>query len=618
MNPARQVISSIDAADMAAALRSGIHCVIAEQELLNRINVFPVPDGDTGTNLTLSLSASLGILRHWHQPSVGALLERVADALLDGARGNSGAIVAQFFQGMSDSAEGVERFTPETFAAAVTKGAEYAHDALEQPREGTILTVTAAVGRSMSQALYATGTDCIGRQLGDAIKVAEEALAATQGQLEALRKAGVVDAGAKGFVVLLEGFSAYLRDGIFCEEPELALHEEGISIPDVVGEEADLTYRFCTECIVSGDNIDRRKLREALSGLGDSLVLAGSRNKAKIHIHVNEPEAVFAVAKRFGALHGEKADDMERQQHSTHGDKKKFAVITDSAADIPEDEMERLDIHMVPARIHFGDHAYLDKVTITPEQFFEELRTNPVSPKSSQPSPGDFRRQYQFLASHYPDVISINLTPTVSGTLQTARHAAGRVNAAGEVHVVNSLNASLGEGLITIYAAECAEAGLSVDDTLKILEPVVRNTYTFGLVKDLQYAVRGGRVPASRKMLADLLRVVPILQTDPEGRLSANGFIIGRFNLLERFARFVAKRIPGASRLRVAIGHALCEDQALALESMLRKALPQTEKTYVTDLGTAIGVHGGPGTIVVAVQHYSPPDELLASLDSGA
>lgn len=618
MNPARHVISSISAADMAAALRSGIHCVIAEQELLNRINVFPVPDGDTGTNLTLSLSATLGILRHWHQPNVGALLEQVADALLDGARGNSGAIVAQFFQGMSDSAEGVESFTPATFAAAVTKGAEYAHDALEQPREGTILTVTAAVGRSMSRAVYATGADCIGRQLGDAIAIAQEALAATQGQLEALRKAGVVDAGAKGFVVLLEGFSAYLRDGIFCEEPELALQEEGITIPDVVGEEADLTYRFCTECIVSGDNIDRRKLREALAQLGDSLVLAGSKKKAKIHIHVNDPEAVFAVAKRFGALQGEKADDMERQQHSTHGDKKKFAVITDSAADIPDDEMERLDIHMVPARVHFGDHAYLDKVTITPEQFFEELRTNPNSPKSSQPSPGDFRRQFQFLASHYPDVISVNLTPTVSGTLQTARHAASRVNAAGEVHVVNSLNASLGEGLITIYAAECAEAGLSIDDTLKVLDPIVRHTYTFGLVKDLQYAVRGGRVPASRKMLADLLRVVPILRTDPEGRLQANGFIFGRFNLLQRFARYAAKRVPAATRLRVAIGHALCEDQALALESMLKKALPQTEKTYVTDLGTAIGVHGGPGTIVVAIQHYLPPDELLASLDSGA
>lgn len=616
MTSAKNTISSIEAADMAVALRSGIHCVISEQELLNRINVFPVPDGDTGTNLTLSLSACLEILRHWHKPHVGILLAQVADALLDGARGNSGAIVAQFFQGMSDSAERVEQFTPETFAEAVTQGAAYAHDALEQPREGTILTVTAAVGRSMSKA-DKTGADCIGEQLEAAIAVAQEALAATQGQLEELRKAGVVDAGAKGFVVLLEGFSAYLRDGIFCEEPELALAEEGITIPDVAGEEAELTYRFCTECIVSGDDIDRRKLREALAQLGDSLVLAGSRKKAKIHIHVNDPEAVFAVAKRFGALHGEKADDMERQQHSTHGDKKKFAVITDSAADIPEEELDRLDIHMVPARIHFGEHAYLDKVTITPDQFFEELRTNPVPPKTSQPSPGDFRRQFQFLASHYPDVISVNLTPTVSGTLQTARHAASRINAAGEIHIVNSLNASLGEGLITMYAAECAQQGLSVDETLRLLDPIVRNTYTFGVLKDLRYAVRGGRVPASKKVLADLLRIVPVLRTDPEGRLEANGFMIGRFNVLRRFARYVAKRIPDAPRMRVAIGHALCEDEAVALESMLKAELPNTEKTYVTDLGTAFGVHGGPGTLVVSVQHYSPPGELLASLESG-
>ena len=618
MSSARNVISAITAENMAAALRSGIHCVIAEQELLNRINVFPVPDGDTGTNMTLSLGAALGILKHWQQPHVGALLANMADALLDGARGNSGAIVAQFFQGMSDAAEDVESFAPDTFAAAVTKGAEYAHDALEEPREGTILTVTAAVGRSMAQGAGSTSADCIGEQLEQAIAVAETALAATQGQLEVLRKAGVVDAGAKGFVVLLEGFAAYLRDGIFCEEPELALHEEGIIIPDVAGEQADLTFRFCTECIISGDDIDRRKLREALSALGDSLVLAGTKKKAKIHIHVNDPETVFTVAKHFGEIQGEKADDMERQQHSTHGDKKKFAVITDSAADIPEDEMERFDIHMVPARVHFGEHAYLDKVTITPEQFFEELRTNPEPPKSSQPSPGDFRRQFQFLASHYPDVISINLTPTVSGTLQTARHAASRVNAAGEVHVVNSLNASLGEGLITLYAAECAESGMDVGETLRLLEPIIKNTYTFGLVKDLRYAVRGGRVPASRKVLADLLRIVPVLRTEPDGKLTANGFMVGRFNLLRRFARYLARRVPDAPQLRVAIGHALCEPEAVELESMLRKELPATTRTYITDLGTAIGVHGGPGTLVVVVQHYTPPRELLARLDSGA
>ena len=113
---------------------------------------------------------------------------------------------------------------------------------------------------------------------------------------------------------------------------------------------------------------------------------------------------------------------------------------------------------MVPCRIQFGERGYLDKVSITTAEFFEELANNPIPPTTSQPSPGDFRRQYQYLASHFPDVISIGLTPTVSGTLQAAESAAGRTRASGDVHVVNSRNASLGQGQIAVFAAECAEA----------------------------------------------------------------------------------------------------------------------------------------------------------------
>ncbi|MCP5118325.1 MAG: DegV family EDD domain-containing protein, partial [bacterium] len=168
-----------------------------------------------------------------------------------------------------------------------------------------------------------------------------------------------------------------------------------------------------------------------LAVLGDSLVLAGTKSKAKIHIHVNAPESVFDLAREYGELSGLKADDMHRQQHSTHADDVRFAVITDSAADIPDEDLERLDIHMVPCRVQFGERGYLDKVSITPQEFFEELERNPLPPTTSQPSPGDFRRHYQFLASHFPHVISVNLTPTVSGTLQAARSAASRVEAAG-------------------------------------------------------------------------------------------------------------------------------------------------------------------------------------------
>ncbi len=605
---AHEISSHLHGDGFAAALQSGIHRVIRIQDNLNAINVFPVADGDTGTNLSLSLGSALRTLNEPGEKHLGTLLAAVADDLLDGSRGNSGAIVAQFFQGMSDSAEELTRFTTHTFARAVELGSDYAHDALSNPREGTILSVISAFAQSLKQHTANKSSGQFAALLTGSVETTKKALAKTQEQLDVLRKAGVVDAGAKGFVSLIEGMADYIAHGKVVDAPDLAGLTDDGRVTETAGIETDLTYRYCTECIVTGDDIDRRKLRESLSELGDSLVLAGTKRKAKIHIHVNDPEAVFETAMNYGELSGQKADDMQRQQHSTHHVAAKFAVITDSAADIPEDDLERLDIHMVPLRLQFGDRGYLDKVGITPDEFFAELRNNPAHPTTSQPSAGDFRRQYQFLASHFPDVISVNLTGRVSGTLQAAETAAARTNASGRIHVVNTYNASLGQGLLAVLAAECAQAGLSAQATLDILEDAIPDTVSFALVKDLTYAVRGGRVPASRKLLADLLHVTPVLRTTPDGYVSASGILPGRRNPLKRFAKYVAGHAPTNTRIRAAIGHAACPADAEELAKMLRALLPDLIGISVTSLGSALGVHAGPGALVVGVQRFIDPE----------
>jgi len=598
---------------LATALRSGIHRVIQEQELLNRINVFPVADGDTGTNLSVSLGSALNTITENETRPLSIFLAALADVLLDSARGNSGAIIAQFFQGMSDSAESLSHFSTHTFTGAVSLGSEYAHDALANPCEGTILSVIAVFAASLREQTVGNHEIGFAEMLQQAVAAAQTALGRTTEQLEELRKAGVVDAGAKGFVTLIEGMTAYIADGEVTERPDLADLPGEASVHETAGESAEVRFRFCTECVITGDDIDRRKLRESLSELGDSLVLAGTKRKAKIHVHVNEPEAVFDVARAYGQLAGEKADDMRHQQQSTHDMRTKFAVITDSAADISDEDMERHDIHMVPARIQFGDRGYLDKVSISSTEFFEELANNPVHPTSSQPSPGDFRRQYQFLASHFPDVISINLTPEVSGTLQAAQSAASRIDAAGAVHVVNSKNASLGQGLLAVFAAECAEAGLDAGDSLTAIEALIPLIQTYGLLPDLSYAVKGGRVAASRKRIADLLHITPVLRTEPDGRITAGGVLPGRHKLLPKFARYIAKHSDRNGKLRLAIGHALCEDDARKLEKLLRDRLPGVSESAITDLGSALGVHGGPGTLVVAVQEKLDPEKFRKS-----
>lgn len=605
----------LDGDTLATALTSGIHRVIGEQELLNRINVFPVADSDTGTNLTLSLSSALGVLGHPAEKHLGTMLAAIADALLDGARGNSGAIVAQFFQGISDSAAEMTRFTTYTFARAVSKGSEYAHDALSQPREGTILSVIAAFADGFTHGVSTNGDAAFPAIMRDATMRVDEALLNTPNQLEVLRKAGVVDAGAKGFAELVTGIADFLCEGKVVPMPEVALQLDIEPAVDFDETDNASQYRFCTECMVTATDINRRKLREALAELGDSLVLAGTKRKAKIHVHVDNPKSVFEVARRFGTVSAEKADDMHRQQHSVHNATRGFAVITDSAADVSDDDLERLDIHMVPCRIQFGNRGYLDKVSVTIDEFYAELKSNPDHPTTSQPAPGDFRRQFEFLESHFTDVLSINLTSTASGTFEAARLAASRSSAPHRIHVVDSKNASMGQGQLVVLAAECANSGLDIKRTIAVLEKHIPLTRSFALLHDLRYAVRGGRLPAWVKTIAELFRLRPIIATKPDGRIALAGFLFGAQNRIASFAKFIARRAPKTEAIEVGIGHALCEDDARALEGEIRSRIPAITKLRIGELGPALGVHGGPGTLLVSFGPATSAADISGGLD---
>jgi DegV family protein with EDD domain len=605
VNSAAVVAECLDGLRINRALKAGIARLLSRQEHLNKINVFPVPDGDTGTNLALTMRAVLGCLQRSPDDHAGKTLTLVADAALDGARGNSGAILAQFFLGLGDRLGHLGRVGPDEFVEGVRGGADYARDSLSEPREGTILTVLSDFAREV-HTVQREGVLDFTALLRRGVVAARASLERTKFQLEVLRKANVVDAGAQGFVELIEGMTEYIASGSQ-EDPNVvvpALADAELS-EVAAGQEEDLAHRYCTECVVVAERVDRRHLREQLSTLGSSLVVAGLHNKVRVHIHVNDPAAVFRVAARFGTVSGEKADDMQRQQHSAHAAGRKVAVVTDSAADIPFDEMDRLDIHMVPVRVHFGDRSYLDKVGITAEEFFAEIERNPQHPKTSQPPPGDFRRQFEFLGSHFDSVVSVNLSRQVSGTCGAAEAAATRVSTHGKVTVVDSMNASLGQGLVAMYAAECAQAGYDAARVIEATRAIVPRTHTFGLIGSLEYAVRGGRVPRWVKNVADGLRLMPVLHADRNGRVKAGGVLLGREHLKEKFARFVRRRMRHDVSYRLLVGHANCEadgqwllEQLTTGDVVYRRLLP---------CGTAFGVHGGPGLLVVAFQEYEQP-----------
>ena len=201
----------------------------------------------------------------------------------------------------------------------------------------------------------------------------------------------------------------------------------------------------------------------------------------------------------------------------------RVAVVTDSGADIPEEEQERLGIHMVSARLNFGATEYIDYVTLMPSDLYRMLRECDEAPKTSQPPVGDFARQYDLLIGHGYEVMSVGLSEKLSGTTQAARTAAERFD--GRVRVFDSMSGSCGEGLMAIIAAEAAKQDMTLDEIEGLVLELRPDCRTFGFADDLAYLVRGGRVPGWIKKVTDFLHISPLL-TEKNGRFTLAGNLV--------------------------------------------------------------------------------------------
>jgi DegV family protein with EDD domain len=524
-------------------------------------------------------------------------MDHVADAALDGARGNSGAIMAQYFHGFREAIAGRRSLSPRRLAKAASAGAEEAWKAMSKPVPGTLPTVLEDFSQELTERVGDGVTD-IQALFAHGLERARASLANTPNQLQVLKNAGVVDAGGQGFVDLLEGIWTFMVKG----EVDAAVADLQKDLTGNLQEFDVGEHRFCTECVVEGENIDREQVMARLEALdASSLVVAGGRNRVRVHIHVNNPAEVFLACEDFGVIRQQKADDMERQ-HSLMDHVGEVAIVTDSGADIPLDELERLGIQMVPVRLSFGDREYLDGVSLTAADFYRMLAEEPEAPLTSQPPAQDFSRTYSLLTSHGYDVVSVGLSEHLSGTIAAARQAASRVEE-GNVRVIDSLNATTGQGLLAMAAAEAAMEGLDADQVEALLLELIPATRVFAQADDLAYAVKGGRVPAWVKRVADFLRLSPVLTASKEGKMSVGGFLLGRGANPFKLARKVTRQMDEEVMYRVLLAHADNEQGAKELRHHILEQHGRVHSCHITDAGSALGVHIGPGGLVAG---FSP------------
>ena len=545
------------------ALIAGARRVIARREAINKINVFPVPDGDTGSNLAFTLGGLLTGALSRRTAGAGELRRQIGEDAVDSARGNSGAILAQFFIGVAEAAGAQVAIKPRQLAQAISAGARSARQALSEPREGTILSVISTFADSLEQR---GDVSDVRSWFAHGLAQARQALANTPNQLPVLMKAGVVDAGGQGFVDLLEGIGEFMIDGRLGDEPreddELGDQEAAVSHGELF--EGDPMHRWCSECLLLGEGLDRAGLRAAISDLGAScVVVAGSHARLRVHAHVADPRVLFEAVGRFGRVEATKADDMHAQARSAAAGGG-VAIVTDSAADLPDELARELNIHMIPVRVGFGDQDYLDKISLSTAEFYRKLRTEMVLPRTSQPPPGDFRRQFEFLLSHHPTLVYVGLSRTMSGTLQSAEVAAQRGHLA-RTHVFDTANAAGGQALLAIRAARLARRGGKAEEIMAELTRLRPLTLTWAIARDIGHAVRGGRVPRWAKPLLNTLGLTPIAKITPDGKLGMAGAFIGSRRIPERFANYVARRVDHSQRWRVIVGHCDAEVDGAAL-----------------------------------------------------
>jgi DegV family protein with EDD domain len=419
--------------------------------------------------------------------------------------------------------------------------------------------------------------------------------------MKALEKAGVVDAGAQGFVYLLEGIVKYLREAARFIPPPVEPEEVRAAIFDKTPE--SILFRYCTEALLEGDAIDRDALRREVALLGDSIVLAGGAARVRLHVHTNEPEKLFGVAARFATVGQTKIEDM-RAQHESRFDQNRatrVGIVTDSTCDLPSAMLEELGIGVVPVRVYFGSENYLDKVTIMPAEFYARFAVTDQAPKTSQPPPADFTQVYRNVAAHAGSIVSVHLSAALSGTYQAALVGARPVEKTHITHV-DSRNVTIGLGLVVRAAAEAASAGKTADEVAAVAREASARVRTFVAVPTLTHLVRGGRVSPAKGFIAKLLGLLPILTISPDGKAEpaskARGYDAARRKMLKLLFDEAGERSSASRRFGVA--HCDAEDVAEDLAREIRQRYPESD-VMIVECGPALGAHGGPGALAVAV-----------------
>ena len=588
----------LDGSHFRSGIKEGMTRLVRAKDDLNRINVFPVRDADTGSNMAQTLRNVVKHIETLQTPHAGHVLDSVASAAIAGASGNSGSILAQFLHGFAREVKDTEKLTTTCFATAAEAGSQAAYQAVASPREGTILTV---ISHWSQAALEIAGKVLDFRAfLPEILQSANQALERTKEQLSVLKKHNVVDAGGLGFLIFVEGFSSILTNTskiksssrIYTQSKplEFTSHEDDLD---------ESKFRFCSEVVIQDPLKDKASIKSELDKLGDSLVITSHGNLLRVHLHTDEPRDFFRTADSLGTVVQEKADDMQLEKKP---DLSPYCVVVDSTCDLPVGMASIPNLYTIPMSISFDDNEYFqDGRELSPTRFYRLIDNYSVLPKSSHATKGRFEILYKQLLEKYRGIISIHISSELSQVFGAAKQAAVAVDPE-KIKVIDSFKVSTGIMLLAKQALEYIEQGLELAEIPAELEQIRQDILLLGVTPTLDHAVKGGRLKAPVARILDFFNIKPVIVFNDFGKPSVGGMTLGFNNALKNIV-LRCRKFGANGKSEVAIIHGNALESAEKLKAMILDSFQNTEVT-ITEAGPILGTHVGPGSISLAMRRF--------------
>ena len=539
------MIHSINGNQFKQMVLHGCAAITLQKQQINDLNVFPVPDGDTGTNMSLTIGTAAAELKKGDTPAVGQAASVTASALLRGARGNSGVILSLLFRGMSKALKGLDTADGLTLAGAMQEGVSAAYGAVMKPAEGTVLTVSRLAAK---RAIEAAGeNNDVEYVLAETIRVGYEVLTQTTDMNPVLKKAGVVDAGGKGYLVILEGMLASLRGEPMPEMDEGVPKQEKADFSAFSEEE--ITFAFDTVYIVrkTAPNVDLKPLRAYLDSIGDSLVIGEDDEAFKVHVHTNIPGDALTESQKYGTLELAKIENMRTQYDDVAAGKKAQSV--DDLERI-EEELEKEEAAPAEPAKRYGFLAVCAGDGLT--EVFKDLGVDGVisGGQTMNPSTESILREIEKVPAE-----TVFVLPNNKNIIMAAQQCVGL--AGKEVIVVPTETVPQG-----VTAMMNVDTEMEPDELLSVMSGAISGVSTALIT----YAARNSDFDGFAINEGDYLSLL-------DGKLFGTNQDINV--MLDKLAEKAAEK--GAEFVTLFCGEDVTEEQAQTAEKLFKKKCPDAE-----------------------------------------